>query len=242
MKYCSIIITHYSQPDDFGGKRAGTIADQRSAMMKQCIESLKSNTDFPAEVIVIDNGGDKDDSDWLLQKVREGVINTYVRNKNNMHFGWARNQGIRLATSDYICISDNDILFKKNWLSKTIEPLLKWPDKRFIASPFITPDKTKFKNPRGNFHEYRLNSMAGSNCMIMTKKIYWEVRPFTTHHITGSHWHRRMVKAGYLVIVPPEDYVEHLAFRHGYTLRAKIKVKEDLLTGGEADFTFPYVK
>ena len=242
--YVSLIICHYGKVDDFGGFKAGNKDEwrDRSAMMRKCIESMQENTDYPTEVIVIDNGGSEEDSKYLLQKVEEGVVNTYVRNKNNMHFGWAWNQGIALATSEMILLTCNDILFKPKWLSETVKAFKAYPDRKLIASPYVTPDKTKGKNPRGNLGEFRLNSMAGSNCMLMTKDIYKEIEPMTTHHIAGSHWHRRMNKKGYLVIIPSEDLVEEMAFRHGLNIREKIEVKEQLLCGGEADFTFEYYK
>lgn len=240
MNYVSIIITHYSKVDDFGGARSKGLDMTRSQMMKLSLDSLAENTDYPAEVILIDNGGDPDDSDYLVQKVREGVINTYIRNKDNMHFGWGRMQGIKLATGNYIAICDNDILYKPNWLSKTLEPLFKFPDMKFIASPFLTPEKLKGKNIRPDFEGYRVNSMAGSNCMVMTKEVLNEIGGFSTNHITGSHWHRRMNKYGYVVIMPPEDYAIHLAWRKGYDLKKQIKVKEHLLKGEEIDFSFEY--
>jgi len=242
MNYVSLIIVSYAKADDFQEQRAKGMFYSRSEVMKMSIESLAKNTDYPCEVILIDNGGNPDDSDWLVQKQREGVINTYIRNKNNMHFGWGRMQGIKLATGNYLGICDNDILYKPNWLSKTIEPLLKYPDKKFIASPYMTPEKTKGKNLYEQFGDYRLSSMAGSNCMIMKKEVFYEIGDFTTNHITGSHWHRRMNKYGYLVILPKEDYAEHMAWRHGYNLKRQIEVKEKLLTGEEIDFSFDYSK
>jgi glycosyltransferase involved in cell wall biosynthesis len=246
MNWVSVIICHYSKVDDFGGARAkkyGLPEDCRSKMLRECIESLAKNTSYPAEIIVIDNGGDPDDSDYLLGKLREGVINTYVRNKNNMHFGWAFNQGVALATSEYICLTCNDIKFKKNWLTKTMEAWMAHKNRKLIASPFISIDKTKFKNPLGTFKDgCRLNSMAGSNCMIMTKNIYKEVGPMTTHHLAGSHFHRRMCELGYRTIAPPKNYVEEMAFRAGCHLKLHIEVKEKLLNKDIVNFTFPYRK
>jgi len=240
MDYVSIVIVTYSNVDDFGEARSKGIDLTRSQMMKMSIESLRDNTDYPAEIILVDNGGNPDDSDWLVQKQREGVINVYIRNKNNMHFGYARMQGIKLATGNFLAICDNDIYYKPNWLSKTIEPLLKFPDKKFIASPFLTPEKTKGKNPRPDYEGYRVNSMAGSNCMVMRREVFTEIGDFSTSHITGSHWHRRMNKYGYVVIIPPEDYATHLAWRKGYDLKKQIKVKEILLNGDEIDYSFEY--
>lgn len=243
-EYVSIILCHYSKVDDFGSDKALGVQKyvDRSAMLRKCLDSLEKNTDYPAEIIVIDNGGNPDDSDYLLSLVRRGVINIYVRNKNNMHFGWAWNQGIALATSETILLTCNDILFKPTWLSQTVEAFNSFPNNKLIASPYISPDKTKHKNPKGMLGKFRLNSMAGSNCMLMTKKIYYEIKPMTTHEIAGSHWHRRMNKLGYLVIVPPEDLVEEMAFRHGLNTKQHIQVKQELLDKTEIDFTFPYTK
>lgn len=242
--FVSIIICHYSQIDDFGEERAkawsGIYGEpkKRSALVRECLDSLEKNTDYPAEIILIDNGGTPDDSEYFLEKVRSGVINTYVRNKNNMHFGWAWNQGVKLATSETICFTCNDIYFKPNWLSKTMEGFKHFKDKKYLATPFISLDKTKHKNPRGIVDGFRLNSMAGSNCMIMTKEVYFDVDPMTTYHIAGSHWHRRMNKKGYLVVAPAEDYAYEMSYRQGLCLKKNIEVKEKLLDGQEIDFSF----
>ncbi len=243
MKYVSVVCVHYSKADDFGEFRAKKCPKTRSEMLRDCMKSLEENTEFPIELIVIDNGGNPDDSNYLIDLVRRGIVNTYVRNKNNMHFGWAFNQGIKLATSPYICLTCNDIYFKKGWLIATMNGFLKHGrSMKLIASPFVSEDKTKGKNPRGTLEDgYRLNSMTGSNCMLLTKKIYNDIGAMTTHHITGSHWHRRMNKKGYLVIVPPENMVEDMAFGMGTQIRNHIKVAEQL-NKGEVDFTFPYTK
>jgi glycosyltransferase involved in cell wall biosynthesis len=159
-----------------------------------------------------------------------------------MHFGWARRQGIRLATSDYICIIDNDLLYKPKWLSQTIAPLFKYPDRKFITTPYISPDKLRGKNPRGTLDGYRLNSMAGSNCMIMKKTDYYYIQEFTTHHFTGSHWHRKMNQNGYVAVAPPIDLADHMGFRIGYNYTRKIQVKKTLMGNKVADYTFPYTK
>ena len=83
-KYASIILVHYSLVDDYGGKKAWADQDTRSEMLKQSISSIVENTSYPAELIVMDNGGNPDDSDYLLDLARKGVINTYVRYSDNM--------------------------------------------------------------------------------------------------------------------------------------------------------------
>lgn len=236
MKYISIIICHYSICDDFGEqKRHG--APPRSDMLWVTLGSLIKYTDYPAEIIVIDNGGPDDDSEYLLNLVRAGKINTYIRNKNNMNFGWAWNQGAKLATGEYLCFTCNDIQFKKNWLGITIEPLLKYgvisPEKKLIATPLITPDKNMEKWDRGKLDKHRLNSFAGSNCMVMHRDTYKDVGEFSTSPAAGTHWHRKMNKMGYQIVAPPEDMAGHLAHQGGVDFYEDIKVKKILLKGEE---------
>lgn len=234
MKYCSIGIVHYSKTDDHG-----TQGINRSEAMKKCLESLFENTDYPAEVIIFDNGGNPDDTDWLTQKVREGKINTLVRYKENLSFAFAWNQFARIATGDYLCFTNNDIIFKPQWLSKTIYGIENNPDRKLISTPFITPDKNR---PRFNKEVlpdgYRINSLAGSNCMIMTHQIWKDVGEFPHHRISGTIWHRVASHKGYMFIAPPVDYVDHVAFRHGVNWHLKTPVEKKLLNGEIVDFHF----
>src|SRR3990167_2567933 len=98
-KHVSIIVCHYGKIDDFGEKAAGDNPTPRSELLRTCIESLIKNTDYPAELICMDNGGSPDDSDYLLSKAREGKL-THVRFPQNLNFSMAWNIGARMATGD----------------------------------------------------------------------------------------------------------------------------------------------
>jgi glycosyltransferase involved in cell wall biosynthesis len=233
--YVSIIVCHYNQVDDFGGLRAPE--GDRGDFLRQTMESLIKNTDYPAEIVVVDNGGRGDSTDYLVSLARGGKINTLIRNKENMNFGWAWNQGARLATGSFLCFTCNDLLFEDRWLSQTIEPLLKYPDKKLIASPLCTPDKDAEKFYRGELDGYRLNALAGSNCMIMRKSVYEDVGGFSTHRIAGTHWHFKMKDMGYVVVLPPKNLAHHLGERGGTDYRKDITVKKTLLDNSIVDFS-----
>jgi len=248
MKYASIIMTHYSLADDYGEKRLGIKISHprkkmledlgfnlsnytRSNLLREHMDSLTKNTKYPHELIVVDNGGSPDDSDYLMGFVRKGLINTYIRNKDNMCFGYARNQALEMASGDYIVITDNDLHFKEGWLTECIGLLEKYPDKKFIATPYITPDKDKEKYRRGDIDGNRLNSSAGSNCLVMTRKIMNEIGKFSYGSTSGSVWQRQMGKNGYMIIMPPKDMAEHLGALGGMTIKRKIDVYKTLSDG-----------
>ena len=116
----------------------------------------------------------------------------------------------------------------------------KYPDRKYIATPLVTPDKDRVKWQRGHNEDgYRLNSMAGSNCMVMHKNVYKEVGEFTTHRIAGSHWHRKMHTMGYTIVAPQENKVEHLARNGGVDFYKDIRVTKELIDGSVIDFSLP---
>jgi len=234
--HVSVIICHYSKVDDHGEIRARG-QKSRSEMLRTTMESLEKNTNYPAEIIVVDNGGNPDDSNYLLDLVRKGVINTYIRNKNNMYFGWAWNQAARLATGDYLCFTCNDIEFRENWLSTTINILRKYPEKRLIATPLITPDKDKPKFMRGYLDGYRLNSMAGSNCMLMTRQTHEILGELTTHQVASYLWYDKIKGLNYLIVAPPVNMAVHLAHRGGVNFTKEMKVVKELINKDIIDFS-----
>jgi len=239
MKYCSVIICHYSKRDDFGGPRPEPVS--RPTMLRQCLDSLYKNTDYPTEVIVVDNGGNPDDSNFLLDEVRAGRIDTYIRYKNNMNFAFAWNQGARVATGDYLCFTCNDLEFHPGWLSTCVSLLEKNSDRKLIATPLITRDKNTHSFNKGVLEDgARLNSLAGSNCFITTPKVFKDIGDMPHHRVGGSIWHRRMWTKGYMVIAPPNNLATHLAHRAGTDYRQHIEIERVLLKGEKVNYTYTY--
>ena len=252
-KYCSIIMTHYSLADDFGqrimaSKKKKIYLDtleevglsvhdyNRSKVFQKSILSLVNNTKYPHELIVVDNGGRLDDSGYILDLLRSGKINIQIRNKDNMHFAYGRNQAYKLSTGDYICITDNDIYFREGWLERCIEALDNTPGK-YIASPYITPDKDTPKFNLVDVNGYRCNSSTGSNCMVIRREDYEEIGDFMHNEVGGTYWHRTLSKKGYSVLVPKDNYVEHLGGVGGYNFRERVEIVKTLSDGTRVDFT-----
>lgn len=231
-KYASVLLVHYGQIDP-GSK------ESRSEILRRSIESLLKNTDYPAELIVLDNGGNPDDSDYFLDLTRQGIISTYLRYHDNMSFAFAWNQAARIATGDYLVFTCNDLEYHPGWLSSCIQLLEKYPERKFLAAPYITPDKN-----RPNFNKEvledgaRVNSMAGSNCMVITMEKFRDIGDIPHHRIGGSIWYRKMTRMGYLVVIPPKDMVTHLGYRNGVVWQKHIEVKKTLLNGDKVDFSY----
>ena len=245
-------MVHYSLADDHGETRLGIkmtdgmkerleekgfkIKDYtRSKLMRHTMRTLLENTEYPYELIVVDNGGNPDDTDYLLGLTRQKKITTLIRNADNMLFGYGRNQAIPMATGDYICIMDNDLRFDKGWLRTCVGLLEKHSDRKLIASPYLSPEKD---NPKYNLpspKEYRLNSACGSNCMVMTPETLKDVGMFRYEGVAGTYWHRELSKKGYSIILPPEDMIFHTGCFGGINFHKAMKVAKTLSNGKKVE-------
>lgn len=233
-KHVSIILCHYSKVDDFGETSAGKNPPKRSDLVRIAVESIKHWTDYPAELIVMDNGGNPDDTDYFVQKVREGVINTLVRYKNNMHFGFAWNQGAKLASGEYLCFICNDIEVGKGWLSTCVNLLEKYHDRKLLATPFISYDKRR--NNIEYLEDAIINGRSGSNCMVIRREDFYAIGEWPHHKKGGTLWYNKMFRMGYRSIVPIEPLAQDRGYRHGVNFNIPIEVKKILLDGSELHF------
>lgn len=230
MKYTSIVITTF-------------IPNQlRLKMFYSSMESLLETTkNLPVEIILVDNGGWNDLSSELLSLVETGKIQCYVRNANNMHFGFSRNQGLAMAKGEYIVIADNDIFYEPGWLEACTKVLEAYPDNKIYATPVQYPTSTLVgKYDQGVLkvggEEYRLNMRAGSNCFVIRKKDLEVIGGFLAHRIAGTKWTDRAVKLGYLAAVTPQNMVKDLGLRQGYNLSEVIPIKRTLRNKEERVF------
>lgn len=238
MEHASIILVHYSKIDDFGELAAGKRPIKRIDLLKNCLDSLKKNTDFPAELIVMDNGGNPDDSDYLLSRVRDGTINTLVRYKENRNFAYAWNEGAKIASGDYFCFICNDIEFLPGWLSACIKIYKDYPDKQWVTTPFITYDKRKH-TIEVTKEGYRVNMRSGSNCMVVKREDWPKLGEFPNHRIGGSIWYTKNFREGWRFTAPPEDLAIDGGWRMGTNFRIPIVVKKELLAGAELHYELP---
>lgn len=237
MKHASIIMCHYSKIDDFGETAAGKNPTSRSELMKLAVESLIANTNYPAELIVCDNGGNPDDSDYLLGKAREGKL-THVRFPANFHFAMAWNIGAKIATGDYLSFVCNDIEFYHGWLGACMKILEDYPDKEWLACPFITRDKHRYTietTPEG----YRVNLRSGSNCMVISRELFYKIGEFPVHRIGGTLWYNTLYKMGIRTVATSVDYAIDRGWRKGVNFSIPIEVKKTLLDGSEIHFELP---
>ncbi len=83
---------------------------------KLCVDSLKRYTSHPYELIFVDNGSDDGTPEYLKTIAGAKVI----ENAENLGFPKACNQGIEVATGDYILLLNNDVILTDQWLERLV--------------------------------------------------------------------------------------------------------------------------
>jgi len=88
---------------------------------KACLDSLMKTKTDDDEVIVMDNGSNDDVAASLA--FYSGIKGRH--NDENLGFPKAVNQGVSLASGEYVCIMNNDIVVAGNWIDLLIDHIEK---------------------------------------------------------------------------------------------------------------------
>lgn len=102
-----------------------------------CVEYLeKSETDFPFEIIVVDNDSHDQSIEYLREMQKEGRIRL-VEAGSNLGYGKGNNLGVKNAKGEYVVIANPDIFVKKDTLQKLVDYADKNPEAGLIGPKLI---------------------------------------------------------------------------------------------------------
>jgi len=90
----------------------------RKALLEQCLASLAAQTCSDFELILADNGS-TDGSPDVLERFPLPAT-TLIRNRENLGYTPAVNQGLRAARGAFIALVNNDVVLDKNWLEEIL--------------------------------------------------------------------------------------------------------------------------
>lgn len=165
----------------------------------KCIESVASQEQLPAKLIVV-NDGSTDDS---LSKVRSALDlypgNYLLIDQINSGVSIARNRGVDESESKYVCFLDADDLYHPYFISKMISLILDFPEAGLycLGHRYTFYDKSIDQNnsyfPEGfrgyvdDFFKASLSgSVANSSKVCVNKEVFKEIKGFPSGVTVGE--------------------------------------------------------
>ena len=90
--------------------------------------------DYPAHEIIVINDGSKDGTQEVLDEMKGRILSKTIPNGGVSN---ARNEGIRMATGEYLAFLDADDIWFRNRLKVFAEFIQKYPEAGFFSSDYV---------------------------------------------------------------------------------------------------------
>lgn len=207
-------------------------------VMRQCIESLSKISYEKWELIVVDNGS-SDESEDIASNFK------LIKNKTNLGFARANNQGVKLAKGKYILLLNNDTKVEPDFLSKLVGRMKEDISIGVIQPKIFLMDKPGYLDNAGSFltrigfldhwgfgekdskefNEEREIFSAKGACMLIRRDVIDKVGLFDKDffsYFEESDFCWRVWMNGWKVLFYPKARIYH---KLGYTIR-RLNVSE----------------
>ena len=181
-------------------------------ILNQTIDSLLANTYYPFELIFVDdNSSDPTTWQYIKNCNPAGIPVKRLQHKKQTFTDGVWNDGVAMATGDYIAILNNDILLSQNWDLHLIAAL-QTPD-AWMANPYQTDDGFK---EGGKLVPYGMHERAGGidirgTCYMMKREATDAIfpLPYQLVHWFGDYWIAEAIHKAHMKSVWVKDVVIH---------------------------------
>lgn len=143
--------------------------------IKTIIKTLKEQTIFKDLEVIFVNDGSTDNSMNIMKEIEKDNDNIIIIDKENGGVSSARNSGIDIASSDYICFLDVDDYIDKDYF----ETLLRYSNFDMVSSGYIAEykdksiiNKSKEKKVFDNNFDLMKNFFTGNMDINSVSKLY----------------------------------------------------------------------
>jgi O-antigen biosynthesis protein len=203
----------------------------RASLTLQCLQALSSEAALGLEVIIIDNASSDETADLCAR-----IANVrYVRNRENVHFLDASNQGAALATATSLLFLNSDTRVLPGTIASALETLTANPANGAVGGKLILPDGTlqeagsmiwsdgtclgygRGDNPDRAPYQFRRPVDYCSAAFLLTSRALFESlggfdREFRPAYYEEVDYCLRLWERGYRTIYEPRAVVWHFEF------------------------------
>lgn len=215
---------------------------------QKCIRSIQDHTHYPHEIIFVDNASTDGTVEYLRKIVKELPNYKLIENQENKGFAAGNNQGVKMASGEYIMLLNNDVLVSEGWLEGLVESLER-DEKIGMVGPITNSISGRQMvahipySDEGGFHEfsqkirklyrgrltprYRIAGFA----VLMRKAFYEEVggldETFGTGNYEDDDLCLKVREKGYAIMVDESVYIHH--YRSQTFIENKIDYKNSII-------------
>jgi cellulose synthase/poly-beta-1,6-N-acetylglucosamine synthase-like glycosyltransferase len=189
------------------------LAYKRPEWLNECLDSIIKTIDYPCEIIVNCDGGDRDCYNLSNQYLSQDKISKLiVSNGKNRGVGRSFLNCISLCEGNYIFKIDTDLIFKEGWLSKSVFILKNYP----VGAVGLFDYKNYDPNDNRFIIEKMLTSTVGVVNDFVSSVYGFTRKSLNAYPYSGDDdgYHQTLKQHGDLVITVP-DLVHNRGFGIG---------------------------
>lgn len=161
----------------------------RLDLTKQTLDNLFKVTDYPFDLIIVDNNSKDKTVEYIYQFIESQINNKHeyfsefklIRNADNLGIAVARNQALLAAKTPWLSTIDNDVILPQGWLKDCINILQTNPrygmlgvNMENVTYPIVKNLKHTWQDkPKGNL---------GTACTVFNQSLHKMLGFFNTEY------------------------------------------------------------
>ena len=186
----------------------------RPDLTEVCIDSIVAYTN-DIELILVQEGEDKEITEYF-KDIKKGCVADikYIQNKTPKGYSGALNDGLSLATGDYVCFMNNDVVAVPGWMDKMMKCFKERENVGLVVPTFWGSGAKQSIDWNGDVEfDYVDNifSIIGV-CFLIPRKVLDETGNWDESFGHGGEDFditKRIMDAGYDVYVARESFIYH---------------------------------
>ena len=199
-------------------------------LTKQCLMSLDKYTNYPnLEIIVVDNASSDDSPAYLTEWSKQGDNRILILNPDNKGFAAGNNQGLLVATGDYLVLLNNDTHVTPGWVTSLVKHMQRDPsigllgpvtgnigNEAKIAIQYSNMDEMLVESSKFTMrHIGQLTPLrtAAFFCVMISREAYEKVglldEAFGIGFFEDDDYCRRVEQAGFSIYCADDVFIHH---------------------------------
>ena len=140
--------------------------------LEECLNSVINQTYSNIEIICVNNCS-TDDCEKILEKYRQNDDRIIlIKTKKNVGLGLSRNEGIKLATGDYVHVLDSDDFLEINAYNEIINSIENNPDIIYFCHRILNDETGKIEGEKRVKEHYTIG--INSKEFLLNNIVNWD--------------------------------------------------------------------